>query len=45
MSIAELEAAALEREHDQRMLTICLTMTAGHVDGYGCSFSARSCRS
>lgn len=35
MSIAELEAAALEREHHQRMLTICLTMTAGHVDGYG----------
>jgi uncharacterized membrane protein YoaK (UPF0700 family) len=35
MSIAELEAAALEREHHERMLTICLTMTAGHVDGYG----------
>jgi uncharacterized membrane protein YoaK (UPF0700 family) len=35
MSVAELKAPALEREHQQTMLAICLTMTAGYLDGYG----------
>src|SRR5258708_18275666 len=35
MSVAELKAPVLEREHQQTMLAICLTMTAGYLDGYG----------
>jgi uncharacterized membrane protein YoaK (UPF0700 family) len=35
MSVAELKAPVLEREHQQTMLGICLTMTAGYLDGYG----------
>jgi len=35
MSVVELKAPVLEREHHQSMLAICLTMTAGYLDGYG----------
>src|SRR5258705_3360579 len=34
MSVAELKAPVLEREHQQTMLAICFTMTAGYLDGY-----------
>jgi uncharacterized membrane protein YoaK (UPF0700 family) len=34
MSVAELKAPVQEREHQQTMLAICLTMTAGYLDGY-----------
>jgi len=35
MSVVELKAPVLEREHHQTILAICLTMTAGYLDGYG----------
>jgi uncharacterized membrane protein YoaK (UPF0700 family) len=35
MSVVELKTSVLEREQHQKLLAVCLTMTAGYVDGYG----------
>ena len=35
MNIAELKASVPERELQQKILAVCLTTTAGYLDGYG----------